>query len=100
MISDESLKAIKEAIKLDKVGRFEVYAYLAEEVGEVATAMATEAGLKNKTLKESSRSECVDVVVSAIALFYKLGGTEKEFGEVCEFKSQRWLKRAIKRAGK
>jgi hypothetical protein len=58
--------------------------------------MSTEAGFKFKKLKEPSTSECVDVVISALGLFFKLGGTEEFFTEVFDKKSQRWLDRTSK----
>ncbi len=97
MLSYEMIEIVKEAVRNDKSKTADgVYLYLAEETGEVATAMAVERGLKNKTLKENSASECVDVIISAIGLFYKLGGTDEELIEIFGRKSKRWLKRTQK----
>jgi len=81
---------IKSIIKRDKATVDEIYLYLGEEVGEVAHAIAAERGLKRNDLKEPPKSECVDVIISSLGLFAKLGGTYKEFGKIFDKKSRKW----------
>lgn len=70
--------------------------YLVEEVGEVATCIAVEHGLKNKNPKETTSQECVDVIISALGLFFASGGTMEQLEEYLPYKAKRWKKRVEK----
>lgn len=89
------LSRINEARKKDKA-RFNnptFFLYLIEEVGEVSSCLANAEGIKNKKLKESAREEMCDVLITAIAMYFQVGGDEKHLEEYMEKKLQRWEKR-------
>ncbi len=67
----ELFKRIKIAGKLDKATNDQCLHYITEEVGEVATCLAVEAGLKNRVLKESKESELCDVIISSLGLLLR-----------------------------
>lgn len=62
---------IKKASDLDPATNEQIYLFLSEENGEVGTCLAVEQGVKNRDLKEETWQECVDVVVSALALIHR-----------------------------
>ena len=64
-----------------------------EELGEYAGALTVEKGLKNKTLKESSMHEAVDLLICAFSLFKASGGTIEEFKSYGQIKLDKWKKR-------
>jgi len=67
--------------------------YLQEECGEVAACVATEKGLKNKKLKETSQEELVDVIITALAAYIFSGGTESHLNSYALKKVRKWENR-------
>ena len=66
---------------------------LMEEVGELATAVAVESGVKkNKKLDEPSHSESVDVLICALALYFASNGSIEDLGVLIERKLDKWIK--------
>lgn len=64
---------------------------LVEEVGEVATALAVERGHKYKVLTESIEDECVDVIISALAIiFTNRNYSQEKVVEVMTNKVHKW----------
>jgi len=66
---------------------------LVEEVGEVATALNVTRHGKGKTLTESAKQECVDVILSALELFFDEGGTVPYLVEYMSIKQRKWERR-------
>ncbi len=67
--------------------------HLMEEVGEFSTAVCIEDGSKvkgYKKLDEPSYSEAVDMFIVVASLFFKRGGTMKDFKEIAFAKLQKW----------
>lgn len=92
---NEIISTLKEIVKRDPGSKLDYLAYLTEEVGEVATAIAVDNGTKNKKLKESVEQECCDVIVTAIATILKFNSdwTWKEIKDYIEQKANRWSSR-------
>lgn len=66
---------------------------LLEELGETSTAILVEDGKKERVLDEPSSSECVDVVICALALYFKRGGKRHDLQYVMEMKLDKWENR-------
>lgn len=97
MISNSLVKQLQFCVDNDKAGDnlFAFHAYLSEEVGEVAANLVIEGGLKDKPIpKEKTKIECIDVIITALGLYLKLGGTIEEFEEIFKIKLHKWYKRA------
>lgn len=73
---------------------FERLACLVEECGEIATALLVKEGRKRRELKEDAKCECVDTVITALCIFYNLGGTHKELKETMKVKLEKWERKA------
>lgn len=71
----------------------DIFLYAQEEMGEVAESLAVRKGFKNRQLREPLTSECVDVVISILALFYAAGGSIDGLADKLENKILRWEKR-------
>lgn len=72
---------------------YQVLAAISEEHGELAGAMAIEDqlhGKAHKTVDEPSTHEAVDVVITALALFFQRGGTRELLDQVMESKLDKW----------
>ena len=69
---------------------------LSEETGEVTQALlsATNApGSKYKSEDiEDVKEECVDVVMVALSLYFKIGGTTEELENTLKIKTNKWEK--------
>jgi len=66
---------------------------LAEESGELATAILVEEGKKERVLKEPSHLEAVDAAICALALYFKRGGKRKDLQFLMEKKLEKWENR-------
>jgi hypothetical protein len=64
-----------------------------EELGEYAAAKTVEQGIKNKTLKEDSKTEAVDLIICALSLFFANKGTVDELYRIGFEKLSKWEKR-------
>lgn len=80
------VKSLSDENPLDKNT---VFLHLVEEVGEVATCLEVEKS-KRKKLKESPRVECMDVILTALDLYFKTGGTVQDFDQICFNKLSKW----------
>jgi hypothetical protein len=73
---------------------YKILAHTVEELGEVAGAMAVEDAGVGKSYKptpnEPSYTECVDLAVCALSLFYARGGTKRDFLDIIERKLTKW----------
>lgn len=63
-----------------------------QELGELATAMQVEQGIKSKFLDEPAKSEAADLVICALAMFYGLGGENDQLLEIGHRKLDKWEK--------
>jgi len=95
MISKElkrELKRIKVLSLPDAKTIYELLASASEELGEVARALLIEDGIKGnpENLKESSKSEAVDLTICALAIFYARGGKHKELIKILKAKLDKW----------
>jgi NTP pyrophosphatase (non-canonical NTP hydrolase) len=71
--------------------------YIIEEVGEIATCIAVEEGLKDRTLKEPKESECCDVLISVLGLIAR--NKDWDYDKIIEAMSKKlpkWEKRVNK----
>lgn len=66
---------------------------LGEELGELAAALSSENGRKKRDLKEDSKVEAIDVVVTALSIFFAKGGTVEELSELGIPKLKKWAKK-------
>lgn len=72
---------------------YQALAAIAEEYGELAAAMSIEDklhGKAHKTADEPSTHEAVDVVITALALFFQRGGTRELLEQVMDNKLDKW----------
>ncbi len=82
----EKVKDLSEESPLDVTT---VFLHLVEEVGEVATAL--EVGKSNrKVLTEPTSHECIDVILCALDVYFKSGGTIMDFGRAAQNKMIKW----------
>lgn len=67
---------------------------LTEESGEVAQALLSHLKASGSEYKgmtsDDVKEECVDVIIVALSLFYKLGGENEEFQKTFETKVDKW----------
>ena len=97
MISNSLVKQLQFCVDNDKAGDnlFAFLGYLTEEVGEIAGNLCITGGLKDKPQPyEATTRECVDVIIAALGLYLKLGGSPEEFEEILKIKLHKWYKRA------
>ena len=92
------LSKLKKIVKTDKKEIFAFLASVTEELGELAQAIKVEEkilGTSKKVLKEDSKSEAVDVVICALAVFYAKLGTDKELEIIFNKKLDKWRKNQL-----
>ena len=73
--------------------KYTILAHTCEELGEASRAMCIEDSSrlkKHKQLDEPAKSECVDLAICAISLFFANGGTHKEFELIAFNKLNKW----------
>lgn len=88
---------IKKASELDPATNEQIYLFLGEENGEIGTCLAVEAGLKHRDLEETTWQECVDVIVSTLALIHRYNISYEEFEEYLKKKGTKYLEGATQR---
>ena len=84
------IERIKECARYDRGTDSDMFAYLAEEVGEVATCLSVKNGLKKRELKEPMESELCDVINAAIGLI--LRNPEWDYSKILETMGQKLTK--------
>lgn len=71
---------------------------LSEETGEVSQALLSylkASGSEYKELDSADvKEECVDVVIVALSLFYKLNGEDSEFEKMFDKKVEKWKEKS------
>lgn len=92
-MNEQIFDRIKKCASLDKANNDGILSYIVEEVGEVATCLAVENGLKNRTLKETTQQECVDVLISTIGLMTRYNIDYEFLQKYMELKLKKWEKR-------
>jgi hypothetical protein len=73
--------------------KYTILAHTCEELGEASRAMCIEDSSrlkKHKKLDEPARSECVDLTICAISLFFANGGTIEELNSIMDAKLDKW----------
>lgn len=75
---------------------------LSEETGEVSQALLSYIGANGSEYKnlgsDDVKEECIDVIMVALSLFYKLGGTSEELSSVLDSKTSKWEEKAFKKS--
>lgn len=88
------LTDIKQLSVENKKSLEQIALKLTEETGEVAQALLSyqkASGSEYKELgSEDVKEECVDVVIVALSLFYKLNGDDAEFNRIFDKKVDKW----------
>lgn len=91
---EQLLQKIKDMSGQEKKTLEQMVLKLTEEVGETSQAMLSyrqASGSEYKKLGLSDvKEECVDVILVALALFYKLGGDESELQAYLLQKADKW----------
>lgn len=89
----ESTK-IRELSIANKKSLEQIGLKLSEETGEVSQALLSYIGANGSGYKnlgsQDVKEECIDVVMVALSLFYKLGGTDEELSSVMGKKTEKW----------
>ena len=83
----------KKQLKDPSENKYTILAHTCEELGEASRAMCIEDSSrlkKHKQLDEPAKSECVDLAICAISLFFANGGTVKEFELIADAKLKKW----------
>lgn len=74
---------------------------LSEETGEVSQALLSYIGANGSEYKnlgsDDVKEECIDVIMVALSLFYKLGGTDEELSSVLDSKTSKWEEKAFEK---
>lgn len=92
------ISALFNNVDKDPTTKEGFYVDLLEEVGEVATCLGVEAGRKPAhKADETTREECVDVVLAALILYRKAGGNLEHFVKYAEKKSKKYSKKVERR---
>jgi NTP pyrophosphatase (non-canonical NTP hydrolase) len=86
------LNQIQKLSLKENVSQEQGLLYVMEEVGEIALALTVKNGLKNRKLKDSPSDECIDGIICLLALFYQLGGTNKQMERTIRRKLSKWKK--------
>jgi NTP pyrophosphatase (non-canonical NTP hydrolase) len=94
------MKEIKELSMVEKKSFEQMGLKLSEEVGEVSQALLSylqASGSEYKELNaEDVKEECVDVILVALSLFYKLGAEETDLNELMNKKVNKWKEKTNK----
>lgn len=88
------LTKIRELSIANKKSLEQIGLKLSEETGEVSQALLSYIGANGSEYKklgsEDVKEECIDVVMVALSLFYKIGGTDEELSSVINKKTEKW----------
>jgi len=89
---------IKELSIENKKSLEQIALKLSEETGEVSQALLSYLkanGSEYKGLEATDvREECIDVVIVALSLFYKMNGEDSEFQEIFDSKVEKWKEKS------
>jgi hypothetical protein len=66
-----------------------------EEFGEVCRAISIESGQKSGSLAESSRSEAIDLLICAVAIYFAKAGRLPELVRIMDEKLSKWQTNSI-----
>lgn len=88
------IPSIKELSLDNKKSLEQIALKLSEETGEVAQALLSQVGASGSEYKnlnaDDVKEECVDVIIVALSLFYKMDGKDKEFEDTFALKVKKW----------
>lgn len=89
-----NLKDIKQLSIKNEKSLEQIVLKLAEETGEVSQALLSYLKANGSAYKgltdEDVKEECVDVIIVALSLFYKLNGQDAEFESIFDKKVAKW----------
>jgi len=68
-----------------------------EELGEVAACLSAEKGRKKKDLKEDSKTECIDLVICALSIYFAKGGDPNDIAKIGMAKLSKWAENLKRR---
>jgi hypothetical protein len=68
----------------------QVFFAIVEEVGELSTALHVLDGSKNRVLKEPAENEVVDIILTAIEMYIRLGGKWENLSKISGEKMAKW----------
>ena len=89
----ELFARIQAASRSDKAANAEqMFLYLSEEVGEVATCISVDVGLKSRPLDEPMESELCDVLIATMGMLARSHGYDYMI-ETMSNKLQKWERR-------
>lgn len=93
-----SLQEIRDLSKKEKKSLEQMALKLSEETGEVCQALlsclnASGCEYKDKN-SQDVKEECVDVIIVALSLFYKLEGSNEEMKETVTTKIAKWKEKS------
>lgn len=95
-----NLKDIKQLSIENEKSLEQIALKLTEETGEVSQALLSYLKANGSEYKgltdEDVKEECIDVIIVAISLFYKLNGQEKEFISIFDKKVAKWKEKSGK----
>ena len=95
-----NMKEIKELSLIEKKSLEQMGLKLSEEVGECSQALLSYLKASGSEYKELGiqdvKEECVDVIMVASSIFYKLGAEESELDELMDKKIKKWKEKTNK----
>lgn len=94
----ETLALLKELSGLNKKTVQEIMIKLSEESGELAQALLSYLNVNGSEYKELGlddvKEEAIDVIIVALSLFYKVGGSDKELKTTLNSKINKWQEKS------
>lgn len=92
-----NLEKIKTLSLDNKKSLEQIALKLSEETGEVAQALLSATNASGSGYKtqgyDDVKEECIDVIMVALSLFYKSGGTDEELSETMNLKVDKWQRK-------
>lgn len=87
-----NLELMEKLSRIESKDQNQRFIKLAEECGELAQEILIESKvIKNKSAGvDGINGEAVDVIIVALSIFYKNGGTTEELSRIFEKKCQKW----------
>lgn len=78
----------------------DMFRNLTEEVGELAAAISIERGVKKKPLDEPAGSEALDCVITALSIYFALGGSLTHLVQRGDVKCAKWVENIVSSEGR
>ncbi len=97
-----NLTKIRELSIGNKKSLAEIGLKLSEETGEASQALLSYMGANGSGYKGLDsgdvKEECIDVIMVALSLFYKLGGTDEELSSLLDDKTTKWEEKSSEKS--